>query len=226
MLIEFKTNGNGTAAGWYAEYSSISPTWCQGLKQFTEPSGTLSDGSGDFYYQGSATCKFRINPPFANKITLYFNSFNTEEGRDYVTIYDGTTQIAAFSGNEIPDPVEANSGSMFITWTSSVANNFQGWDAYYEVDNVGIHEDMPLRNLVISPVPATDEIQVSFLSEDAGSLQVKLVDMTGQILYAEEENNTGGRYVKVINVSHLPSGLYFMNISSRSGAVNRKIIIN
>ncbi|MFA4864370.1 MAG: C10 family peptidase, partial [Bacteroidales bacterium] len=140
MLIEFKTDGSGNAAGWYAEYNTVSPTWCQGLTQFTEPTATFSDGSGDFYYQGGTTCLWKINPLYADKITLSFNYFETEEGVDKVKVYDGQTQIAELSGTDIPGSIEATSGTMFITWSTSLSNNFQGWEAYYEVNNVGIQE--------------------------------------------------------------------------------------
>jgi hypothetical protein len=226
MLIEYKTNGSGNSKGWYAEFSAVSPTWCQGLKQFTEPTGTLSDGSGHFFYQSSATCKYRINPAFANKIILYFNSFDTEEGWDYVTVYDGTTQIASFSGQEIPDPVEAYSGSIFITWTSSVANNYQGWDAYYEVDNVGLDEALPVLNLDVSPVPASDIVRIRFNMEESSALTLCLIDLTGQAVYRENIHQSTGQFERKIDVSSLPSGLYFLQIATGSGSINRKILVN
>jgi hypothetical protein len=125
MLIEFKTNSTGNAKGWYAEYTTTSPTWCQGLTQLTEPSGTFDDGSGIFNYQGGSTCMWKIIPPYADKITLTFNYFDTEEGQDKVKIFDGSTQVAELSGNTIPEPIEATSGSIFMTWSSTLTTCFQ-----------------------------------------------------------------------------------------------------
>jgi hypothetical protein len=225
MLIQFKTNGSGNSSGFYAEYSSVSPSWCQGLKQLTAPDGTFEDGSGDFYYQSQATCMWRITPPFANKITLNFNYFDTEEGVDKITVYDGTTKISEFSGNQIPDAVEATSGIMFITWNTNSSNNFQGWEAYYEVDNVGIDEGSAVAELQVYPNPATDVIHISFSVEQKQPVKISLVNLTGQTDYMEEYTSFSGVYTNDISLTDLPAGIYFMRISTSTGTVNKKIVI-
>jgi hypothetical protein len=225
MLVEFITDGSGNASGFYAEYNSTSPSWCQGLTQLTEPSGTFDDGSGNFYYQSSATCMWRIKPAFANKITLNFNYFETEAGIDKVTVYDGTSLIAEFSGTEIPGPVVANSGSMFITWSTNVANNFQGWEAFYEVDNVGVDEKSVLTNLEVYPNPATEVIHIRLRIEEKSNLKIRLVNLTGQTVYSEEQLSFQGAYQHDIAVSSLPAGFYFLKIGTLTGTFNKKIMI-
>jgi len=226
MLVEFKSNGSGNATGFYAEYSSISPSWCQGLTPLTELSGTFDDGSGDFYYQSSATCMWRINPPDANKITLNFNYFETEEGVDRITIFDGTSQIAEFSGTEIPDQVEATSGMMFITWYTNTTNNFQGWEAYYEVETVGIREDEAVTGLVVYPNPASDEIHLRFGIDDKSPVKISLINLTGQVLFTRELYNTSGFLQQDIPVSSVPAGFYMLEIKTLKGVSNKKILIN
>jgi hypothetical protein len=226
MLIEFKTNSTGNAKGWYAEYTTTAPTWCQGLTQLTEPSGTFDDGSGSFNYQGGSTCMWKIIPPYADKITLTFNYFDTEEGQDKVKVFDGSTQIAELSGNTIPAPIEATSGSIFMTWSSNLTNCFQGWEAYYEVNNVGIHEEAGVKFLEIYPNPATDKIHVSFQVEEKSNLNVKLVTLTGQIIFTEERTQFSGTYQNDISVDALPAGLYFMEITTQSGTTNKKVLVN
>jgi hypothetical protein len=226
MLIEFKSNGSGNSHGWYAEYSSVTPSFCQGLTQLTDPSGTFTDGSGSFNYQSSSICLWRIQPPFANKITLNFNYFNTEQGVDKFSVYDGTTLIATFSGTEIPDQVEATSGSMFITWSTNSSNNFQGWEAYYEVDNVGIHEISSVTDLEVYPNPASDKIHLSFGVEEKGKLMIRLTNITGQVVYSEDLNSFSGIYQHDLPVGYLPSGYYTLEIITVSGTTNKKILVN
>ena len=226
MLIEFKTNGSDNGRGWYAEYSSVSPSWCQGLTPLTGPSGTFDDGSGDFYYQGSATCMWRINPPFANKITLNFNTFNTEDGVDKVTVYDGTTLIAELSGTEIPDAIEATSGMMFITWNTNTSNNFQGWEAFYEVDNVGIIEGTLVSDLEVYPNPASDMLHIRFRVEDKSQLKISLVNLIGQTVYSEDKPGFTGVFQHDLPVGFLPSGFYTLKINTMTGLINKKILID
>jgi len=225
MLVEFKSNSGNEASGWYAEYSSASPAWCQGLKQLTEPTGTFNDGSGNFYYQGQATCMWRINPPGANKITLSFNYFDTEEGYDFFKVYDGTTQIGEFSGNDIPQDIVANSGIMFITWTTNSSNNFQGWEAYYEVDNVGVEDIQAVNDLHVYPNPATDILHISFSSKENTMLNIRLLNITGQPVYSSDLSSFSGGYDQDLDLKAFPTGVYFLEIITFKGTVNKKVVI-
>jgi hypothetical protein len=226
MLLEFVTNSSGNAGGWYAEYSTSSPTWCQGLTQLSEPSGTFNDGSGDFYYQSSATCMWRIVPPNGEKITLNFNYLDTEPGHDRITVFDGTTVVAEISGNQIPGPVTASSGIMFITWTTNNSENFQGWEAFYEIEGVGIEEGSMVRDLEVYPNPATDYIHIRFGTEEKGKLMVRLSNVTGQAVFTENINSFSGDYLREIPVGQLPAGFYSLEIRTLSGITNKKILIH
>lgn len=225
MLIQFITDGSGTTSGWYAEFSTTSPQWCSGLTQFTEPSGTFGDGSGNFYYQSGATCMWRINPDYANKITLYFNSFETEETKDLVKVYDNNTLIGSFSGDELPDPVEATSGTMFITWTTNGTVNMQGWEAYYEVDNVGIQEEAGVARLETYPNPAADALNVIIEMKTSEQYTLALYNLAGQKVYEETGSGNDNVSHSLINTSDLNNGLYFLKVNTTSGSWNKKIVI-
>ena len=141
-------------------------------------------------------------------------------------VYDGTTQVAEFSGNTIPEPIIATSGSIFMTWSTNLTNNFQGWEAYYEVNNVGINEQAGVKYLEIFPNPATDNIHVSFQVEEKSSLKIKLINLTGQVVFTEEQAVFSGNYQRDISVKTLPAGLYFMEITTQSGTTNKKVLVN
>ena len=225
MLLVFSTNASGNASGWFAQYTSTSPTWCSGMTQLTEPSGNFNDGSGNFYYQGGATCMWRIKPEFAGKVTLYFNSFETEEGIDKMKIYDNTTLIGEYSGSTLPDPVEAMSGTMFITWSTNQSTNFQGWDAYYEIDNVGIDENSGISGLETYPNPATESLNVSFAVKESQNINLRIISLTGQVVYSEAQPGFEGTYFSSIGTGNYPAGIYFLEISSDSGKSVKKIVV-
>jgi hypothetical protein len=226
MLIRFKTDGSGNSTGWYGEYSSLSPSWCQGLTALTEPTGTFNDGSGNFYYQSSATCMWRITSPGGEKIFLNFNYFDTEEGFDKVTIFDGTSKIDDFSGTQLPGTIVANSGIMFITWTTNTSNNFQGWEATYQIEGVGISENSQVKHLSVYPNPANDQLHLGFQVEEKGRIVVRLTNITGQTVYSEDISAFSGYYRKDLPVGDLPAGYYTLEILTSSGTTNKKILIN
>jgi hypothetical protein len=227
MLITFTTNGSVTAPGWYAEFSTVTPTWCNGLTQLTEPTGTFGDGSGNFLYQSGAACLWRIAPPDAGKVILNFTSFETEEGVDRMKIFDNQTQIAELSGNELPDQIVANSGIMFITWTTSSTNNFQGWEAFYEVDNVIVDEIHREDQLQIYPNPSSGQLNVE-LGQGIGEHAVmEISNPAGQVFYsATLTEGTAGRSISSINTEAWPGGVYFLKVSTVSYTTVRKVIVD
>lgn len=94
---------------------------CTGNKVFTATSGSLTSGTSN--YASNSNCKWIIAPLNADSVTLDFTAFNTENGNDEVLVYDGAspagTLLGTFSGNSLPSSVTADSGSMYIVFTSN-----------------------------------------------------------------------------------------------------------
>jgi hypothetical protein len=225
MLITFSTDGSGTSAGWYAEYVVHSAIFCAGLTDLTEPNGIIEDGSGSFNYHNNSVCMWRITPPYANTITLFFNQFDTQEGVDFIRVFDGETQVGEFSGNEIPDPIMATSGSMFIIWYTDGNTSFPGWNISYEVDNIGVRENSSIRSLTIYPNPASNKLNVLFNSETDETVEIRLINLTGQVVLNGLPENSAGNYHSVLDVNALPGGIYFLEVGSSSGKLVRKVAI-
>lgn len=109
---------------------------CSGTNSTTDISGTFYDSGGETgNYSDGENCTFLINPGCAFSITMSFNSFQTEGCCDYFTVYDGIDNTGELllitSGYTIPDPVIANSGAMFITFTSDGSIVNSGWEAVW-----------------------------------------------------------------------------------------------
>lgn len=225
MLIRFITNSNGTGSGWYAEYSTTSPEFCENAFQLTEPSGTFDDGSGDFYYRNATACMWRIKPDNANKITLSFNSIDTEENRDKIKVYDNTTLIGEFSGSQVPAALEATSGTMVLLWTTDNINTMQGWEVSYESDQVGIQENSGISSLETYPNPAANELNILLEMDHPAPLTINLVNVAGQLVYQDNEQSNVQVYHSVINTSDLKPGIYFLKITSVTGSWNKKVVI-
>ena len=226
MLITFISDDEETSAGWLASYSSEIPVYCSGLTSLTAISDTFSDGSGPRNYHNLTTCMWNIKPPDASEITIYFTEFNTEEEFDLVKIFDGTTLIAELSGTEIPDPITAYSGSMFLTFTTNSTVTAPGWEAYYEINNVGIIENDIFENFAIFPNPASNELFLKFTLNSCQSCEIKIIAINGIIVFSENLNDFTGHYQNVINTEDFSDGVYILNIICEKAVINKKIIIN
>ncbi|MEI7982427.1 MAG: CUB domain-containing protein, partial [Bacteroidota bacterium] len=102
-----------------------------------QPFGTIYDmGGPNGDYHTSEEYYFTISPPGAFTVTLTFDSFNLENGPDYIKIFNGPSisspQIGnILTGNSIPSPVTANSGAMTIQFHSDGTINRPGFIANY-----------------------------------------------------------------------------------------------
>lgn len=140
MFIEFSTDSAGVASGWKANYTCVSNDTmvvdpCNQNTLLTNCNGTVADGSGNSDYISNLLCSWIISPPGATEITLTFTAFDTEFDYDFVEVFDGTsdagTLLGAFSGEDLPAPLTAFSGSMFIRFATDELVNESGWEASY-----------------------------------------------------------------------------------------------
>ncbi|MCK4639255.1 MAG: C10 family peptidase, partial [Bacteroidales bacterium] len=225
ILITFISGGSGTAPGFMVEFTSSYPTYCSGLTMLTEVTEDFSDGSGTFNYRNGSVCMWKIEPDYAGTITLYFTSFNTEEDYDKVMVYDGTSIITTLSGDEIPDPITATSGSMFITFNTNSTITAPGWEAYYEIDNVGIIENDIFENFAIFPNPANENLNLKFTINETQNIKMKLMKITGEVVYSKNLTDFDGDYQKTIDVSQYSKGIYILSLITEKGTVNKKIVV-
>lgn len=136
MLVRFITNGSGTADGFVASYTSQLNLPCYGTQVITQPSGTITDGSGSSDYRNNSDCKWVLQPGSGAGIRLDFTQFATEAGYDFVTIYDGSQadsryMVRRFSGTSLPPSVTTFGPEATIYFTSDESITAAGWSLNY-----------------------------------------------------------------------------------------------
>ncbi|MCD4746678.1 MAG: C10 family peptidase [Bacteroidales bacterium] len=232
MLITFVTNGSSTAQGWLAGYTTNLPVWCSGLTTYTEPTGSFGDGSGSFFYNNGSTCMWKIEPQWANELTVTFTSFDTEEDEDFVKIFDADNSqlLATYSGyyppENLPAPVTSPSGEIFLTFSSNMGIRALGWELDYTVGNTGIEDNYDFfTDLMIFPNPTNNILNLSFAMNEMQSVHIKLSTVTGEVVYKENTENVFGNYHNTIDLSGFSKGIYFLSLTNDNGTVNKKIII-
>ena len=82
-----------------------------------------------------------------------------------------------------------------------------------------------VADLDVYPNPSRDLFNVTFTSEEAQTMNVKVVNMIGEQVYNEELTEFVGQYTKAINMTTQPKGVYFLEITTDNGAVNKKIVL-
>jgi len=232
VLVTFVADGNSTtSAGWQLEYESVLPSYCGSLVTLEDPTGTISDGSGDFYYNNQSNCMWKIAPVYASDLTLTFTEFNTDI-EDVLKIYDATNNqlLAEISGEytsgNMPDPVFTENGQVFLIFQSDGIYNAPGWSADWEIGNVSVKEQMDgVSMLNVFPNPANNILNISFKTDRVQSFTVKLMSVTGEVVYEDTSDNFSGNYSNSIDVSSFAKGVYILNLSNETGSVNKKVVI-
>ncbi len=224
VLVTFSSTGTGE--GFKIEYNAMLPTYCTGTQIFDEATGTITDGSGSFYYNNLSTCTFFIQHPEGVNYHIEFAEFNTEAGKDKLTIYDASSQlIGEYSGNTLPDDLNIASDGVFITWGTNAYIRESGWSLNYTIDGVGIEEPTIYENLSVFPNPTTGELNISFDVEKAGKLQVRMTNLSGQVVIDQELGSFNGKYTNSFNLSDQAKGVYLLSIISEKGKTDRKIVL-
>jgi len=82
-----------------------------------------------------------------------------------------------------------------------------------------------INNLDVYPNPTDDIFNVSFVSEEIQSLQVRVLNIVGEVVYTESLEQFVGEYTKQISIGGNARGVYFLEITDNQGTINKKIIV-
>ena len=135
MFVRFFSDISVNKSGWSANYTSISPSYCNSSTKLTTTSGVITDGSAANQYANNTNCSWLIQPTNAATITLSFATFSTELKNDGVIVYDGANETApvlgSFTGSTIPSTITSSGGSMYVRFLSNGLIRGTGWTANY-----------------------------------------------------------------------------------------------
>ena len=143
---------------------------------------------------------FGVNYP-----TLEVNKFGLQQGESYRA-----------QGRTFCDP---NITSYRSFWTSPI---FWTQPGQLPIRGEG---GTTINNLDVYPNPSRDIFNVTFVAEDIQNLEVRVINVVGEVVYTEALEQFVGEYTKQIDLTDNSKGVYFLEITTNSGVVNKKLII-
>ncbi|MGC8865613.1 MAG: C10 family peptidase [Bacteroidales bacterium] len=229
LFVEYIGAASANNNGFVATYEGLKPQWCSGSQLLSEPSGYISDGSGNFWYYNNTVCIWRIQPPDAKQIAIYFKRFSTEPGQDKLRIYDFSTAqlLAEYSGHydssNLPPPVLCPSGKVFLTFSTNGSVRDDGWEAFYESYFTGMDVVRP-QEIKFFPNPAKEFFYVMMKGEDLLHPEAELMSADGRcqkkVSLIVSEN---GGYV--VHTKGLSSGVWFLRVMGKKNVYVGKVLI-
>jgi len=104
-----------------------------------------------------------------------------------------------------------------LAWTSLIY--------WTQPTSVRIEGGTAIANLSIYPNPSRDIFNITFTSKEIQNLKVKILNVIGEELINENLEQFIGEYTKQINLSDNAMGIYFLEIETNDGVINKKLIL-
>lgn len=189
-----------------------------------------TDSKGHFYLTGNFSSSTLPMGSFSLTNTggsdLFVAKYDTTGSVTWVKGATGTSNEYTYAvSNDDNDNVYAGGGfqSSSITFGNNTLNLLQGMDLFVaKIQGAlsGIEEQGETEGINIYPNPATEKIILSSAS-GKGIIDVSVVNTLSQQVYRQQDLNNG----TAIDISYLPSGIYYVRIQTNNTFVTKKLII-
>ena len=88
----------------------------------------------------------------------------------------------------------------------------------------GVNENQ-INDLNIYPNPSNDIFNIEFTSSSKQSLEVRIINIIGEVVYTKNLEQFVGEYNKQVDLATYTKGVYFLEIETDNGVVNKKLIL-
>ena len=82
-----------------------------------------------------------------------------------------------------------------------------------------------IDDLNIYPNPSRDVFNIEFSSLVSQDLKIRIINSVGDVVFIEDLQNYNGEYKKQISLEEYSKAIYFLEIQTDKGIVNKKLIL-
>lgn len=91
--------------------------------------------------------------------------------------------------------------------------------------DISVNESiLPLSNITIFPNPSTGVFNFEIVARERGNFNFLIMNSIGQVIYSKIEKATTNSII-TIDLTHLPKGIYFANVTNSKGEKIRKALV-
>jgi hypothetical protein len=104
------------------------------------------------------------------------------------------------------------------TWTSLIF-----WTQPTSVRLEG--ENTAITNLEVYPNPSRDIFNITFTSVEKQDLEIRILNVIGEVVYTADLDQFVGQFTKEVSLGEYPKSIYFLEIETDDGVINKKLIL-
>jgi len=119
-------------------------------------------------------------------------------------------------------------GSFDVTLTVSNANgsdNITKTGYINVIGGTGVDDPETDKYIKVIPNPNTGEFVIEMEITKTQDMEIKLLNVIGQVIYEEKLSKYSGAYQKTIDVGKQAAGIYTLQLITEKGTMNKKIIV-
>ena len=91
--------------------------------------------------------------------------------------------------------------------------------------SIRLEESTIINDLDIYPNPSRDVFNISFKTANKQDITLRIRNIVGEEIYTEELKEFDGPYTKAISLKNYPKAVYFLEINTTEGAINKIIAL-
>jgi len=189
---------------------------------FTNPNNGIS--KADFAWDDS-------NGPYVFcRIKMRIDTIQNPVAADWVNVGGGSVPYGTFTATKYgltPDQSYRAQAKGHCDPTGHPAYNSLTWTPliFWTQPSLRIDGGIAITNLDVYPNPSRDVFNISFTSESVQDLRVRVLNVIGEEIVSEDLQQFVGEYVKSINLDNKSKGIYFLEIETEGGIINKKLIL-
>tara|TARA_B100000959_G_scaffold259736_1_gene295583 strand:+ start:6 stop:2825 length:2820 start_codon:yes stop_codon:yes gene_type:complete len=85
--------------------------------------------------------------------------------------------------------------------------------------------ELDIVDISIYPNPSDDVFNITFKVEQKQNIRVRILNVIGENLIDDDLQQFIGEYIKEINLTNNAKGIYFLEIETENGVINKKLIL-
>ena len=164
------------------------------------------------------------------RIKLRVDSISSPQGYDWVQAGGFGVNYPALSVSKWGLVAGETYRGQARTWCNPAGGLYRSdnWTSliwWTQPASVRLEGGAAINNLDVYPNPSRDIFNISFTSEQVQNLKVRILNVIGEVLVTESLEQFIGEYTKQINLKEYSKGIYFLEIKTDAGIINKKLIL-